>query len=132
VHRAEAQSAQRKNFAKNAQFFGIALQGRKADLACKTRSPNGERPSASEDRFFLFAVQCRRSLHFWQNFFSACSAPLRDYRAKGILVAAGRAASSRLRVFALNFNCMVTAKLERFSARRGGPFLSFFAKRTHF
>jgi hypothetical protein len=49
------------------------------------------------DLFFCaFAVQCRRSLHFWQIFFSALSAPLRDYRAKGILVAACRAASSRL------------------------------------
>jgi hypothetical protein len=29
VHRAEAQTAQRKNFAKNARFFGITLQRRK-------------------------------------------------------------------------------------------------------
>jgi polygalacturonase len=58
----------------------------------------------------LFAVQYRRNLHFWQNFFSALSAPLRDGRAKGILVAACRAASSRLCAFALN-SSRLTASL---------------------
>jgi hypothetical protein len=45
----------------------------------------------------LFAVQYRRALHFWQNFFSALSAPLRaEVPPDRVLVAARRARPGNL------------------------------------
>jgi hypothetical protein len=98
VHRAEAQSAQRKNFAKNAQFFGIALLQRSFFLLCTAlRSV-----SITHSRKDFFAQRRRenQARRFCLVFLCALCASARDVPSARFWAAVGRAASPRLRVSA--------------------------------